>query len=104
MTDYIREAVRLAGWLKEDDLGEYLEIPDSPVSGYLDTITIKFDQYLFDALAAQLVRQVDDSEFAYVVIHQTETRAFDDENESLAEGPDRTMNSIKAIVDSGVLE
>ena len=92
MTDYIRKAVELADgfrWLHRDQV----EIPD------LNNAVLRpFEQQWFlDALAAQLVRQVD------AVLPQqdwlTLSRPFYKTN-----GPDRTMNTIKAIVDSGVLD
>lgn len=109
MKDYIRKAVELVGWLDEDDEGEYLQIPQAPTSAYLDEILAPCEQYLLDALAAQLVRQVDalrtsDHELEF---WQRKGIAWIENHGdvpiSREDGPDRTMNTIKAIVDSGVL-
>jgi hypothetical protein len=116
MTDYIRKALELVGWLKSDDEGEYLRIPGQSLSAYFDETFAACDQYLLDALAAQLVRQVDELEdydinldfdgrtvciVQYVPegIGGKKLISFD-----APDGPDRTMNTIRAIVDSGVLD
>lgn len=56
-----------------------------------------------DALAAQLVRQVDASSPSSVAIYHGSTQVFADSGFTRRKGDDRTMNTIKAIVDSGVL-
>jgi len=68
-------------------------------------------QYLLDALAAQLVRQVDALAEVSVEVFQGWSAVRDAEPPTIsrfdlaaAYGPDRTMNTIKAIVDSKVLE
>jgi len=112
MTDYIREAVELAdGWdnYKHKDTGEYL----GPIYGAFPIGTFAINLVgnyppILDALAAQLVRQVDAIGSgsgvwifsSYCEVHneyclQT-TRTHENTD-------DRTMNTIKAIVDSGVL-
>lgn len=98
--DYIRKAVELAGWSTtrlgnqrvavfipsdECDKGMLLRI------GYLD------QPHILDALAAQLVRQVDQALCA--LDWGQLSKPFYKEN-----GPDRTMNTIKATVDSKVLK
>ena len=61
-----------------------------------------------DALAAQLVRRVDalsgvqvDSKQEYVVVWDFRPDRY--REAALIKGPDRTLNTIRAIVDSGVL-
>lgn len=83
VTDYIRKAIELAdGWEMESELGE------------------------LDALAAELVRRVVLIEGFDVVVCNGESAVMDPlwKCAGNAQGPDRTMNTIKAIVDSGVLE
>lgn len=96
---YIKKAVELAdGWKHEG--GNCLLIPfDTGLWAYPD-----LEQCHLDALAAQLVRQVDTTDFV-VQIYSTETEINDTFGLMLINraGPDRTMNTIKAIVDSGVL-
>ena len=109
--EYIRRAVELAeGW--EIDIGQVL------TTEYNIWMTLDDDeppQLMLDALAAQLVRQIDasatgddrpvfSSDFNGCVLivsddadfHAGDCRAGPSEN-------DRTMNTIRAIVDSGVL-
>ena len=103
MTDYIRKAVELAdGWhLNGTVFGTPNDGPD------LDDIK-NITQQDLDALAAQLVRQVDAIERWIVDAECDGTDILDDYDrgslKAQALGPDRTMNTIKAIVDSGVLE
>jgi len=105
MTDYMRKAVELAyGWGFTDD-------------GYIHDHhgMVSMQQRDKDALAAQLVRQVDATEHycfdsncdGAALVSQT----WDDPNPEHWKDiaffdvvDDRTMNTIKAIVDSGVLE
>ncbi len=92
MTDekYIRKAVELAyGW----DLSD---LNDEFWSGRR--------QMMLDALAAQLVRQVDALGSPRVAVF-TDGGAMVDGSGAYAKcrGLDRTMNTIMAIVDSGVL-
>ena len=107
MTDYIKRAVELAdGWEYEQDDIEpeciYLSAADGTY-WHLDEESIpltELPRILLDALAAQLVRQVDASDYTF--------SSNVDRGASVGlikhiDGPDRTMNTIKAIVDSGVL-
>lgn len=108
--DYIKVAVELAdGWRAtaggcQSPSGRYCWIEDP-------------DQETVDALAAQLVRQVDalpidadGNEPAMVELDHGEVRVYNFDipppaaNVTAVCGPDRTLNTIKAIVDSGVLE
>lgn len=105
MTDdeYIRPAVELAdGFL---DCGSYFVTPDRPMG-------VKYsgaNQSSLDALAAQLVRQVDRTDRYSFFSHRdcaTVTEYVDGYPNEFggAIGRDnRTMNTIKAIVDSQVL-
>jgi hypothetical protein len=111
MNDYIKAGVELAdGWGLDDD-------PDDGLYMYLQVIAASGNKYnvfgcpvsdpyqpSLDALAAQLVRQVDALDRGYVqtfpqrvVVGQPPASAHE------RFGDDRTMNTIKAIVDSGVL-
>jgi hypothetical protein len=96
--DYIRKAVELAdGWdLFQDVDCLYIDV---------DGRTFEEDhQLILDALAAQLVRQVD-AQGEEVWVCSTEVEITDMQDRLiLIEGPDRTLNTIKAIVESGVLE
>jgi len=112
MTDLIRKAVELAdGWDYEtDDIEEpVLLIVTMAGGGHLEgdwsTDLNDMDQLLLDALAAQLVRQVDALEWD-TIIWRNGTGIYDRllEAQTHINGPDRTMNTIKAIVESGVLE
>ena len=111
--EYIRKAVELVGWLESDEEGEYLQIPAQPFSAYLDEIRAPCEQYLLDALAAQLVRQVDALIGIDIDVHKGFSSITTDQGKystghwveiGEAQGEDRTMNTIKAIVDSKVLE
>ena len=102
--NYIRKAVELAeGW----ELGvELLKTPCVNVVLLDDTIP---NLYL-DALAAQLVRQVESIPHdwrwhpaVYVLTGSTDIYVYKRRVANVF-GPDRTMNTIKAIVDSKVLE
>jgi hypothetical protein len=103
-TDYIRKAVELAdGW----DLAEgQLTLPN----GKFTYVTKNdFPQYYLDALAAQLVRQVDALE-GYWILHDGHGMAIihsnriDDGFPQRVQNSDRTLNTIRCIVDSGVLD
>ena len=98
----IRKAVGLAdGWhLEHND--EYVD------NEYMWELRCVDDmpQTVLDALAAQLTRQVDDQVGCLeLVITDGETGIWDQANciHSTA-GDDRTLNTIKAIIDSKVLE
>ena len=101
--DYIRKAVELAdGW---EFIG--VSVICSPSMTYVGGTAMP---ECLDALAAQLVRQVDAkmgvsirivsgaAEIRVVMMMACSSRTTE------TFGPDRTMNTIKAIVDSGVLE
>jgi hypothetical protein len=98
----IRAAVELAdGWsLSKNDI---LQTGQHGYFGKIDDIEIR------DALAAQLTRQVDalDGYDYHVVVMRlaTEIQGFNVKPYiSRSEGPDRTENTINAILDSGVLK
>lgn len=116
MTDYIRKAVDLADGWQTTRLGDQSIVvfvphpePKPKPHGELLRIGLLTDPHVKDALAAQLVRQVDANELFEVSIRRnfTSTVAYEDDfwvNKSISESPDRTMNTIHAIVDSKVLE
>lgn len=104
--DYIRKAVELAdGWhLNGEAFGTPNDGPD------LDDIK-NITQQDKDALAAQLVRQLDASNSCSLFVHPPvgDSPGYARilgvrELKVRKEGDDRTMNTIKAIVDSGVLK
>ena len=111
MTDeeYIKAGVELAdGWhlnaLADADF--YHQWGDSQYD-FISSPLSDPDQYLLDALAAQLVRQTDAikrytiNAFGGASVHSNPSSVEGIVNRR---GPDRTMNTIKAIVDSGALE
>lgn len=115
MKDVIRKAVELADdWKLEYEVGgrrdEYITSADGfwgPMSEALEK------RVLLDALAAQLVRQCDeklkDWRCLELFLGHTAVRRFEplsDIGEDIAAcyGKGRTMNTINAIVESGVLE
>lgn len=100
MNDYIRKAVELADgfrWLNRDQV----EVPD------LNNVVLRpFEQQWFlDALAAQLVRQVDALDDIRCDVDSRYSEVWGNGQQTLGKhiSDDRTMNTIKAIVDSGVL-
>ena len=110
--DYIRKAVELAdGWRWAGDTwyGPML-ICDTRI----DTLLEDKWRFLLDALAAQLVRQVDtlrepDMRIIYFMVDGVGKAMVHDMTKldfkvGECDGTDRTMNTIKAIVDSKVLE
>ena len=97
MVNYIRKAIELADVIAPWDFYQNNEdcIPCSTVE--------------LDALAAQLVRQVDalDTPDTVEITHNkvwVGYRSKSSETWRYWKGPDRTMNTIKAIVESEVLE
>ena len=118
MTDIIRKAVELAdGWgtLSSEKLVGVKSTIGKPLS-----INWLKEQATLDALAAQLVRQVDalcphyniyyhkwlegkQKQYTQLIGLRSSIMSY---HEVLVEveGNDRTMNTIKVIVDSGVLE
>jgi len=105
--DYIRKAVELAdGWRWAGDTwyGPML-ICDTRI----DTLLEDKWRFLLDALAAQLVRQVDALECLYIstghdAAHVIKISGCTHIGLKSVHGPDRTMNTLKAIVDSKVLD
>ncbi len=104
--DYIRKAVELAdGWEIEAEKDGRVWVTGARFSGTIGALT----QPDLDALAAQLVRQVDALDNVDITIHGTfsDLEIHDGHGwlpKQMPEGPDRTMNTIKAIVDSKRLE
>ena len=99
---YIKKAVELAdGW-------EYGSIYEPPFAAF-DIPIDEWEQWKLDALAAQLVRQVDATDRYSFFSHRdcaTVTEYVDgypNEKGGAIKRDDRTMNTIKAIVDSEVL-
>lgn len=94
--DYIRKAVELADgfeWDAERDVIIYTQ--------YGQLNCARDEPMCLDHLAAQLVRQVERKGYAF------ESNASMQSSVGLVKhvsGNDRTMNTIKAIVDSGVLD
>ena len=111
MTDYIKRAVELAEGFElqgeqETVAGTTAKFVRVPV-GFLSVSWSTFLErpaYL-DALAAQLVRQVDALDYAYFGTGGDRAACCGNGTGGLnRKGKDRTMNTIKAIIDSGVLE
>ncbi len=101
--DYIRKAVELADGWEVGTKGVTLpngrsRLFDDPLLG-----AMSLEQYWLDALAAQLVRQVDAAGWCFVITQEI-SEILAGEKTHFHEGPDRTLNTIKAIVDSGVLD
>lgn len=98
--DYIRKAVELADgwrWLHRDQV----EVPllNSAVVNPFEK------QWFHDALAAQLVRQVDATGSCVVTVHGRGTELSPPDGTWIVRtAHGRTMNTIRAIVDSKVLE
>lgn len=108
MNDTIRKAIELADGVYLD---EYSHLIGMGSAVFIDDL----QQYHLDSLAAQLVRQVDALDRIHVSTIPAGSEIWerveaDDggwdgvQNLGSAQGPDRTLNTIKAIVDSGVLE
>ena len=108
MTDeeYIRKAVELADGFEAMD--ECIDILEVDGTLWASAEWEGTEQCVLDALAAQLVRQVDALERWIVDAEHDYTDILDDFNrgrlKAQALGNDRTMNTLKCIVDSGVLE
>lgn len=113
----IQAAVELAdGWslvhiYDGEDWGqEFGDNSGVPTQQVLIQDPHKFQSSL-DALAAQLVRQVDALDRGAfhceptrgIVCEVTKHYPFSHKTTEVAEGPDRTMNTLRAIVESGVL-
>jgi len=107
--DYIRKAVELADGFDCYDDGLGLVITYAAWQANINNSA--YNKAILDALAAQLVRQVDETDYGITFdgTDQPETivwgsHLFTPIVKSCSFGPDRTMNTIKAIVDSKVLE
>ncbi len=110
--DTIRKAVELADGWTSGTVG--ITLPSDGIRLYDHPITgpMSLEQFWLDALAAQLVRQVDalnpdylftcDEDHDAYVYDVTHDKA-DLDHITEGTGGDRTMNTIKAIVDSKVL-
>ena len=100
--DYFKEGVELAdGWVTYKDADYFLGANYFACHAYDDA-----PQPVLDALAAQLVRQIPKPYgiWQYPIGVSISSMDLEDGRElSKVEGPDRTMNTIKAIVDSKVL-
>ena len=102
--DYIKAGVGLAdGWEIEGGI-VYPPFRNHPVAMSVENPHTP----ILDALAAQLVRQVDALDNLWVCIEDDRTSIQHDTDGTVAqllqmEKPDRTLNTIKAIVDSGAL-
>ena len=105
-SDYIRAAVELAeGWrIDRSNIAPKIEIVVPPflgenMHGRLDNLHAGIK----DALAAELVRMVDALDDPEIVLQSFYDRCYitraGKEQIATARGPDRTMNSIKAVVD-----
>ena len=110
MNDVIRKAVELAdGWKMVSDCAHppWVSIPNGPAFSLHNP-----SQILLDALAAQLVRQVDalngnwvtSSDEVVQVIGPIEGPGGPSGVWHESEGVDRTLNTLRAIVESKVLE
>ena len=98
--EYIRKAVSLADGFEWDN--------DNDVYAHTQYGRLNFaynEPILLDHIAAQLVRQVDGlTGCLELIAFDGETNIMDQANSvGCGQGNDRTMNTIKAIVDSGVL-
>ena len=112
--DTIKAGVELVGWsytrLGDQRLAVFIPHPEPTPGGELLRIGYLDEQHVKDALAAELVRQVDALEGG--AFHCEPNKgivcgSYEDESHytiAVAEGPDRTMNTIKAIVDSSILD
>ena len=108
--DYIRKAVELTdGWRLSDDKEPLIYLTDEIESDEISFMSWSYPNWMLDALAAQLVRQVDALECLYIstghdAVHVIKISGCTHIGLKSVHGPDRTMNTLKAIVDSKVLE
>ena len=113
--DYIRKAVVLSDGFHFDIASGYRWVcggddPPFHFEGQWNLIPDFHKQIFLDALAAQLVRQVDatsyDIDTCSDEVYVWHMNDMNDGivNDAIEKGPDRTMNTLRAIVDSGVLE
>ena len=102
--DYILKAAKLIGWDADEE--GWLYPPRNEIWGNLPS-HVYFDwPWVKDLIAAQLVRQVDALDDIRCDVDSRYSEVWDDGQQTLGKciGDDRTMNTIKAIVDSKVLE
>ncbi len=111
--DYLREAIKFLDYeiTEANDDGFFFVFPLETKNGQTYTRHVHCSwQWVKDALAAQLVRQIDQRKVAsvYIVPEMTEVQweyeSSDTLDSATSRGPDRNMNTIKAIVDSGVVK
>ena len=110
MNDIIRKGVELApGWEAHGTANSFYckgfgwYCPDDGFDEYGK------DRWFLDALAAELVRQVDALNNAYMSFFADETRCNYEKEDGTqitfrSKGKQRTTNTLRAIVESGVLE
>ncbi len=105
--DYIRKAVELANGFGGDSFSMWIDALGTNIGSVSDYS--EPEQWALDALAAQLIRQVDATHH-YAVITDIENTQIEDWKSGTgimiikSNGYDRTMNTIKAIVDSEILK
>ena len=108
MTDYIRKGVELADGFEVYNSSGLDRIYQAEWATHQCYPAIdNCHQWALDALAAQLVRQVDALGRVSLTVGPNATQVlFGDlsSQNQLSKSVDRTMNTIKAIVDSKVLE
>lgn len=101
--EYILAGIVLAdGWHTLDTAIGFLEI----VKTYHGFGGPDSDKEIIDALAAQLVRQIDTNGRVIIRAERWWTEIAKREGKIIChvEGDDRTMNTIKCVVDSGLLK
>jgi len=108
--DYIRKAVELADEFSVAGVAGlflHMDVKDVEFPYHVQTSLDNPAKFFLDALAAQLVRQVDESTCSEVVCSEGHCAIYDQEGQvnivEVNNYEDRTMNTIKAIVDSDVL-
>ena len=110
---YVQKGVELVGWQWDENTltgRKFFELPQTKREqelGCSSTWVEDNNQVGRDALAAQLVRQVDALEPSVVVTigdRHTEVLEMHGVNRTTVRLYNRTMNTIRAIVDSKVLE
>ena len=97
--DYIKKGVELAdGWSLWSN---GISLPNGNLRLFIDPIigTMKLEQYWLDALVAQLKRQVDSVDGNSVAEYKRSTQVFFEFVFIKRKGNNRTMNTLKAIVD-----
>lgn len=105
--DYIREAAELAdGWSIVLQMWGWDVVGPDPLAAYESCEPIP--QPITDALAAQLVRQVDEMAETFFYFSPTGAAfvytSLEDKPAGASRDLDRSMNTIRCIVDSGVLK